>query len=134
MEGLVKAGAFDSFNTNRKALLDSIPNLIIKSKNLHESKSLNQINLFEETNDKEDGELLVKTDDFQFEERLSKEFEALGFFISDHPLNQYKDYFNQYDVINFNEYDNNENLKEGVVAATILKIQEKKIKKGYHME
>ena len=94
LEGLVKAGAFDSFNTNRKALLDSIPNLIIKSKNLHESKSLNQINLFEETNDKEDGELLVKTDDFQFEERLSKEFEALGFFISDHPLNQYKDYFN----------------------------------------
>ena len=130
LEGLVKAGAFDSFNTNRKALLDSIPNLIIKSKNLHESKSLNQINLFEETNDKEDGELLVKTDDFQFEERLSKEFEALGFFISDHPLNQYKDYFNQYDVINFNEYDNNENLKEGVVAATILKIQEKKNQKG----
>ena len=40
---------------------------------------------------------------------------ALGFFISDHPLNQYKDYFNQYDVINFNEYDNNENLKEGVL-------------------
>ena len=74
--------------------------------------------------------MLVKTDDFQFEERLSKEFEALGFFISDHPLNQYKDYFNQYDVINFNEYDNNENLKEGVVAATILKIQEKKNQKG----
>ncbi len=130
LEGLVKAGAFDVFNSNRKSLLDSIPNLILKSKNLYENKSLNQFNLFDDSKDQNYTQLIVKTKDFQFEERLSKEFETLGFFISDHPLNQYKDFFPQYKIINFNDFCFDENLKEGVVAATVLKIQEKKNQKG----
>ena len=130
LEGLVKAGAFDSFNTNRKAIFEAIPNLILKSKNLFENRSANQIDLFGEVKDDDDTRLLPKINDFQFEERLSKEFETLGFFISDHPLNQYKEFFPQYNVINFNDYNLNENLKEGVIAATILKIQEKKNQRG----
>ena len=93
LEGLVKAGAFDSFNKNRKAIYESIPNLILKSKNLYENKSLNQIDLFDEIKDQDNFEFLNKIEDFQFEQRLSKEFEAVGFFISDHPLNQYKEIF-----------------------------------------
>ena len=50
MEGLVQAGAFDKLNNNRQSLFNSIPNMILKSKNIHENKSLNQIDLF---NDKE---------------------------------------------------------------------------------
>ncbi len=130
LEGLVKAGAFDSLNNNRKCLLESIPSLILKSKNLHEDRSINQINLFDENNDFKENELLENTKDFIFEERLSKEFEVLGFFISDHPLNQFKDLFYQYSVINFSDYNNNDKIKECVVASTILKIQEKKNQKG----
>ena len=131
LEGLVKAGAFDSFNKNRKAIYESIPNLILKSKNLYENKSLNQIDLFDEIKDQDNFELLNKIEDFQFEERLSKEFESLGFFISDHPLNQYKEIFPQYNVINFNDFNLDENIKDGVIAATILKKQEKKNQKGF---
>ncbi len=130
LEGLVKAGAFDSFNSNRKSIFDAIPNLILKSKNLFESKSLNQINLFDDEKNQNDTDLLVNTNDFQFEERLSKEFETLGFFISDHPLNQYKEYFPQYNITNFNSYNNDEKNKEATIAASILKIQEKKNQKG----
>tara|TARA_B100000686_G_scaffold160563_1_gene168227 strand:- start:2615 stop:6031 length:3417 start_codon:yes stop_codon:yes gene_type:complete len=130
LEGLVKAGALDSFNKNRKSLYESIPNLILKSKNLYENKSINQINLFEENKDQDENELIVKTKDYIFEERLSKEFDALGFFISDHPLNQFKDFFPQYNIINFNDFSTNENLKDGTIACTILKIQEKKNQKG----
>ena len=131
LEGLVKAGAFDEFNTNRKSLFNSIPNLILKSKNLHENKSLNQINLFDEVHEQNDNNLILETNDYVFEERLSKEFETLGFFISDHPLNQYKEFYSQFDVINYNDYNSNDKLKEGVVAATVLKIQEKKNQKGF---
>ena len=130
LEGLVKAGAFDIFNTNRKALLESIPNLILKSKSLYENKSLNQINLFDENKEQDHSEIILKIDDFHFEERLSKEFETLGFFISDHPLNQYKELFPQYKIVNFNEFNLDENLKESVIAATVLKKQEKKNQKG----
>ena len=131
LEGLVKAGAFDSFNSNRKSLFESIPSLILKSKNLFENKSLNQINLFEEISIADDADLLTKTSDFLFEERLAKEFETLGFFISDHPLNQFKVFFPQYNIIDFDKYTRDEILKEGVIAATILKIQEKKTKRSF---
>ena len=54
----------------------------------------------------------------------------MGFFISDHPLNQYKDLFLQYNIINFNDFISDESIKEGLISATVLKIQEKKNQKG----
>ena len=55
-------------------------------------------------------DLLSNTEDFNFEERLSKEFETLGFFISDHPLNQYKMIFNQYNIVNYDQFESDKNL------------------------
>ena len=46
LEGLVKAGAFDKINNNRQALYNSIPNFILKSKNIFDNKVANQIDLF----------------------------------------------------------------------------------------
>ena len=48
LEGLVKAGAFDKLNSNRQSLFDSIPNFILKTKNIFDNKSANQIDLFSE--------------------------------------------------------------------------------------
>jgi len=107
LEGLVKAGAFDEININRQALFNSIPNLILKSKNNFENKVANQIDLFL-SDEVKDEDIILQTDDWNFEERLSKEFEAVGFFISDHPLNQFKEIFEDYKIIDFNKF----NLKE----------------------
>ena len=129
LEGLVKAGAFDKLNINRQSLFNSIPNLITKSKNIFENKSANQIDLFGE-NENQENEILSNTEDWKFEERLSKEFEAVGFFISDHPLNQYKEVFNDYNIIDYQSFNTDENLKDSNIAATLLKIQERKTAKG----
>ena len=129
LEGLVKAGAFDNLNSNRQSLFNSIPNLIVKSKNIFENKSTNQIDLFGEKDD-QDNELILDINDWKFEERLSKEFEAIGFFISDHPLNQYKEIFNDYNITDYQTFNSNDDLKEINVAATLLKIQERKTAKG----
>ncbi len=129
LEGLVKAGAFDCINENRLALFNSIPSLITKSKNIFENKSANQIDLFNSNeNDKDD--FIPNIDDWKFEERLSKEFEAVGFFISDHPLNQFKDSFKDYNIINFQSLTNLNDNKDHNIAATLLKIQERKTSKG----
>ena len=127
LEGLVKSGAFDSINKNRQSLFASIPNLITKSKNLFDNKSANQIDLFGEELSQEN--LLSSVEDWKFEDRLSKEFESIGFFISDHPLNQFKETFGDYKIINYQEFINNNN-NEGNIAATLLKIQERKTAKG----
>ena len=129
LEGLVKAGAFDKIDSNRQSIYNSIPNIILKSKNIFENKIANQIDLFE-TNNEQTNNILVKIDDWKFEERLSKEFESVGFFISDHPLNQFKEIFNDYKIINFNDFIINKEINESNIAATLLKITEKKTIKG----
>ncbi len=129
LEGLVKAGAFDKLNSNRQTLYNSIPSIIAKNKNIFENKSANQIDLFSEDETASD-EILIKTEDWKFEERLSKEFEAVGFFISDHPLNQFTEIFNDYKIIDYSSFISKEDLKDSNIAATLLKIQERKTAKG----
>ena len=126
LEGLVKAGAFDSLENNRKEFHDNIPNIILASKTAFENKVNNQINLFDESN--QNKKSLIKNTvnkDWHFQERLSKEFEAIGFFISDHPINEYKEVFDIYKIQNFNSFLNSPK-SEAILAATIMKIKEKK--------
>jgi len=103
LEGLVKGGAFDNISSNRQSIYNSIPHIILKSKNIFENKIANQINLFDDNNEKTES-FLEKINDWEFEERLSKEFESVGFFISNHPLNQFKEIFNEYKIINFSDF------------------------------
>ena len=129
LEGLVRAGAFDEINDNRQSLFNSIPNIILKSKNNFENKMTNQINLFDDEF-KSNDDFLEKIDDWNIDTKLSKEFEALGFFISDHPLNQYKIIFNQYNIVNYDYFENERNSLSSNIACTVLKVQEKKTQKG----
>ena len=129
LEGLVKAGAFDEINNNRAALYESIPNLILKSKNLDDNKLTNQFDLFNDKDVPKD-DFINDIDDWKFEDRLSKEFESIGFFISDHPLNQFKDIYGEFKIDNYENFSNSDNLKEAKIAATILKVQERKTNKG----
>ena len=129
LEGLVKAGAFDSLNSNRHALFDSIPNFISKTKNIYDNKATNQIDLFAEDEENQSN-IVNDVEDWKFEERLSKEFEAVGFFISDHPLNQFTEIFDDYKIIDYSNFNNNDEIKDSNIAATLLKLQERKTAKG----
>ena len=60
---------------------------------------------------------------------LAEEFKSLGFFVSSHPLNEYEEIFNQLNVTSYNQFYNNKN-SEGLVAGTVMSIQEKKSAKG----
>ena len=129
LEGLVKAGAFDNIEKNRQALFNSIPNFILKTKNIHENKAANQIDLFG-ADEEQDNEIILNMEDWKFEDRLSREFEAVGFFISDHPLNQFKEIFDDYKIVDYIKFNSDDNIKEANIAATLLKISERKTAKG----
>ena len=129
LEGLVKAGAFDNIDNNRHALYNSIPSFILKTKSIYENKAANQIDLF--TSDEvQDNEIVLNIEDWKFEERLSREFEAVGFFISDHPLNQFKEIFDDYKIIDYTKFNSDDNIKDANIAATLLKVTERKTAKG----
>ena len=129
LEGLVQAGAFDKLNKNRQSLFNSIPSIILKSKNEHENKLLNQIDLFQ-NQDVDETNFLKKDEDWNTDIKLTKEFETLGFYISDHPINQYKSIFKQYNIIDYNDFENNNDILSSNIACTVLKVQEKKTQKG----
>ena len=130
LEGLVKAGAFDSMFKNRKILYDNIPNIILNSKTIYENKIQNQTSLFNDDNQKIS--YLIQEDnkpDWSNDEILSKEFDAVGFYISNHPLKDFKDILQQYKVKNFNDFENSKE-SETLLAGTIMSVKEKKTTKG----
>ena len=130
LEGLVKSGAFDELENDRNSIMQSIPKIIQQNKVFFEEKMSNQSNLFENQTGNHD-------EKFEFEiskkwskkELLSEEFKSLGFYISDHPLNDYEKIFEQLQILPFKKYQENKN-NEGLVAGTLMSIQEKKTLKG----
>ncbi len=130
LEGLVKAGAFDKIEKNRKKIFFSIPKIIQTIKNINEDRINNQNNLFESIHDSEKDIFDFKTkESWTKKELLAEEFNSLGFYISDHPLNEYKELFSQLQIKSFKEFLEKES-KEALVAGTIMSIQEKKSSKG----
>ena len=129
LEGLVKAGVFDEFNKDRNKILNSIPKIIQQIKNINDDKNNHQSNLFESQ------ESLKREFDFlpsvtwKQKELLTEEFKSLGFYLSDHPLNEYEEIFNELKITSYNQFYNSSD-SESLVAGTIMSIQEKKSAKG----
>ena len=129
LEGLVKSGALDEFDPDRNKILHSIPKLIQKIKNVNIDKSNNQTNLFSNDSDIKSGFDYIQTKPWTKKELLSEEFKSLGFYISDHPLNEYSEIFNQLKITSYKDFLIN-NETEALVAGTIMSIQERKSAKG----
>ena len=130
LEGLVKAGAFDTIFQNRKALYENIPNIIQNSKTIYENKLKNQSSLFSEDSQKISYLIQDKNSSkWSNDEVMSREFESVGFYLSNHPLKDYKDALEQYKAKSFKDFENSNDI-ESFVAGTIMSIKEKKTAKG----
>ncbi len=128
LEGLTKAGVFDEFNIDRNKIFTSIPKIIQQIKNINDDKLNNQTSLFEGKENDENFEFLPSKVWTQ-KELLAEEFKSIGFYISNHPLNEYEAIFNQLNIISYDHFYKKD-LKEAMVAGTIMSIQEKKSAKG----
>ena len=130
LEGLVKSGAFDKLEKNRKGIFETIPKLIQLNKIFHEDKISKQRNLFDSEDSSKDDKLKLNTEEYwENKEFLSEEFKSLGFYISDHPLNNYKNIFTQLDIRPYKDFINGKK-KDSLIAGTLMSIQEKKSSKG----
>jgi DNA polymerase III subunit alpha len=129
LEGLVKSGVFDEFDNDRNKILNSIPKIIQQVKNINADKDSHQSNLFESQDSVHKEFEFLSSKPWKKKELLTEEFKALGFYLSDHPLNEYEEVFNQLEILPYNQFYDNEKY-EGLVAGTIMSIQEKKSAKG----
>ena len=129
LEGLTKAGVFDEFEKDRNKIFSSIPKIIQQIKNVNDNKESNQTSLFDNSEASKNNFDFLQSKPWSQKELLYEEFKSLGFYISDHPLNEFKNIFDQLNIISYDQFYNNE-LKEALVAGTIMSIQEKKSAKG----
>ncbi len=129
LEGLVKAGVFDEFEQDRNKILNSIPKIIQKIKNINDDKENNQSNLFDEQENDQNNFDFLPAITWKQKELLAEEFKSIGFFLTNHPLNEFEEIFSQLNIISYNQFHENDK-NEGLVAGTIMSIQEKKSLKG----
>ncbi|WP_295421529.1 DNA polymerase III subunit alpha [Sulfurovum sp.] len=131
IESLVKAGALDSFGYSRKAMLSQIEEIIDTAKKAGEAKKMAVGSLFGEGEEMTSVTLeLQHLDEFEPMEILEMEKESLGFYVSGHPLDKYRETL---DSIKYTLSSEIDDLADGSQALFIGKIEgitEKISKKG----
>ncbi len=89
LECLIKAGAFDLTEPNRRALLYSLETML---KTIETERKVNlegQMDLFGDSDTENNEFVLPKVDNFEMTELLNMEKEVSGLYLSGHPLDSY---------------------------------------------
>ncbi|MBI3451962.1 MAG: DNA polymerase III subunit alpha, partial [Rhodospirillales bacterium] len=89
LEGLAKAGAFDGIERNRARVFAAIETLLRHANAAAEERTTNQTNLFGGADAPAPKLSLPQVTDWPLHKRLTNEFEAIGFYLSAHPLDAY---------------------------------------------
>ena len=131
LEALAQGGAFDSFNISRKAIYESIPILQERAKNKREEKNRNQESLFEvDSNANKNSDF--GTTDWDKNEKLDREKEMLGFFVSEDPLEGYGEALlseSSHKIIELLEIDEDQEISV-VIAGMISNVQKRISRRG----
>lgn len=94
LESMILSGAFDELQENRPTLLANTEAALKYTQKRKESEAFGQVSLF-------DGDDAIMTDGFEMEkheditllEKLEKEKQLLGFYVSGHPMDMYRTYW-----------------------------------------
>jgi len=131
VESSIKSGGFDRFGFSRKALLDQIELIVETAKKASDAKKKAVGSLFGDDTDITTVKLeLRNSDEYTLKEILEFEKETLGFYVSGHPLDEYRA---SMDELNYTLSSELENIKDGSSAIFIGKVEEiqkKTSKKG----
>jgi DNA polymerase-3 subunit alpha len=89
LEMLARAGAFDQLDANRARVHAALDPLVAWSAAIHEGRASAQVSLFGEAGEDLPEPRLPGCDDWMPADRLAEEHQAVGFYLSGHPLDDY---------------------------------------------
>ncbi len=131
IESLIKAGALDSFGYSRKAMLSQIEEIIEAAKKAGDAKKQAVGSLFGEGEEMTAVTLeLSHMGEFEPMEILEMEKESLGFYVSGHPLDKYRETLDEINYTLSSEIDDLADGSEAMFIGKIEEITEKISKKG----
>ncbi|WP_112323964.1 DNA polymerase III subunit alpha [Oceanibium sediminis] len=90
MEMLARAGAFDQLDSYRRKMFESVDQLVAYSAAAHEDKASAQISMFGDGGADLPSPRLPEPEEWLPTERLGQEHQAIGFYLSGHPLDDYQ--------------------------------------------
>jgi DNA polymerase-3 subunit alpha len=131
IESIIKAGGFDRFGFSRKALLDQVEKIVDTAKDASMARKNAVGSLFSDDSEITTVELkLINSQEYELKEILEFEKETLGFYVSGHPLDDFREKIEELEYTLSSEI---ESVKDGSYAIFIGKVEEitkKTSKKG----
>ena len=131
IESLIKAGAFDNFGYSRHALLVQIEEIIQASQQAAQAKKMAVGSLFGEEEEMISVSFEIShLDEFESMQILEFEKESLGFYVSGHPLDKYRQTLEEISYTLSSEIDDLADGSQALLIGKIEGITEKISKKG----
>ena len=131
LEALACAGAFDQFKIHRSIIFNQASDIVKFHKSFKESSATNQGDMF----GSETLPVIQLTSESEWDTgyKLMKEYEMLGFYLSGHPLEQYKANFDKLFIKSFSDIKSNSKYhdqKDILLSGTLLTKKEKRSARG----
>ncbi|WP_407174700.1 DNA polymerase III subunit alpha [Bradyrhizobium sp. STM 3562] len=134
IESLAAAGAFDVLDTNRARVFAGAEAILAACQRSHEAASSGQNDMFGNAADAPTI-ILPQVEPWLPAERLRREYDAIGFFLSGHPLDDYATVLKRLRVQSWAEFSRavKSGATAGKVAATVVSRMERRTKTGNKM-
>jgi DNA polymerase-3 subunit alpha len=134
LESLVAAGAFDALEPNRARVFAAVDAMLASAQRAHDDLSVGQSELFGGTAARTPL-ALGQVEPWLPAERLQKEFAAIGFFLSGHPLDDYAAALKRMRVQSWAEFARavRAGASAGRVAGTVVARTERRTRTGSKM-
>ena len=135
IESLICAGALDCFDHPREQLLGGIERLVGHAGIVARERESGQDNLFGEASGEAEKINLPAAKPWLPSEKLQREFSAMGFYLSAHPLDEYRELMEKSRVQLFAEFEESARAgaTAGRLAGTVVSRQERKTRTGKRM-
>jgi DNA polymerase-3 subunit alpha len=135
LENLIAAGAFDELEPDRAKACASIDAIMSLAQQSHEAANGGMIDMFGGVAAADVPLRISSYEPWPAAERLQREYDAVGFFLSGHPLDEYGDLLKKLRVQTWVEFSRSVKAGNSVgrVAATVLDRQERRTKTGNKM-
>ncbi|MSO66781.1 MAG: DNA polymerase III subunit alpha [Pseudolabrys sp.] len=134
LESLACAGAFDAFEPNRARVMAAVDSVLGRAQRAHEGAELGQSELFGGGTQREPI-MLPPMEPWLPAERLRREYDAVGFFLSGHPLDDYATVLKKLRVQSWAEFSRAVKMgaTAGRVAGTVVSRTERRTRTGSKM-
>ena len=134
LESLAASGAFDALEPNRARAYAAVDIMLAAAQRAHDNATLGQDELFAGAATKEPLMLPV-VEPWLPAERLQKEYDAIGFFLTGHPLDDYAAALKRLRVLSWTDFSRavKAGTGGGRVAGTVISRTERRTKNGSKM-